>query len=248
MIGAAIAAGASLIGGNQANKTRLREARKQRQFSLDMWNRQNAYNTPARQMERLKDAGLNPALMYGQGNVGNAEKAMSYQTPQIENTGAIAAQSLASGAQIDLVNSQKKLNEANAFARTIEAYIKGGGSKKTATSMFQNQMDNLQADTNQKKQNIINLDTVNKLNKEYLKLEKAGYHKGNLPATLLKSVFGIDINTQEGQKTAQWLIGGMLGSKVFESLTGGVKNIFQAFKPSATINKTTTIGEMYNNK
>ena len=38
----------------------------------EFWNMQNAYNTPKAQMQRLKDAGLNPALMYGQGNVGNA--------------------------------------------------------------------------------------------------------------------------------------------------------------------------------
>ena len=228
--GDAIATGAGgiatgLLGGIGqifSNQEQKREGRKQRQFHEHMWERQNAYNTPAKQMERLKNAGLNPALMYGQGNTGNAMAAQGVQQSKIDNVGAAAAQGVASGVQLDLVNSQKKLNEANAFARTIEAYIKGGGSKKTATSMFQNQMENLNADTNQKKQNIINLDTVNKLNKEYLKLEKAGYHKGNLPATLLKSVFGIDINTQEGQKTAQWLIGGMLGSKVFESLTGGV--------------------------
>lgn len=32
---------------------------------------QNAYNTPRAQMQRLKDAGLNPNLMYQQGNTGN---------------------------------------------------------------------------------------------------------------------------------------------------------------------------------
>ena len=43
-------------------------------FGLDkqMYDYQNAYNTPAMQMQRLKDAGLNPALMYGQGTTGNA--------------------------------------------------------------------------------------------------------------------------------------------------------------------------------
>ena len=35
----------------------------------EFWNMQNEYNTPTKQVERLKAAGLNPALMYGQGNV-----------------------------------------------------------------------------------------------------------------------------------------------------------------------------------
>lgn len=38
-----------------------------RQWSLDDWNRQNAYNSPLQQMNRLREAGLNPALVYGNG-------------------------------------------------------------------------------------------------------------------------------------------------------------------------------------
>jgi len=41
--------------------------------NLDFWGRQNAYNTPEQQMQRFQNAGLNPALIYGQGNNGNAQ-------------------------------------------------------------------------------------------------------------------------------------------------------------------------------
>lgn len=41
-------------------------------FNLEMWNRQNEYNTPAAQMQRFKDAGLSPHLIYGRGESGNA--------------------------------------------------------------------------------------------------------------------------------------------------------------------------------
>lgn len=34
---------------------------------VDLWNMNNEYNTPAAQVQRLKDAGLNPALVYGTG-------------------------------------------------------------------------------------------------------------------------------------------------------------------------------------
>ena len=43
-----------------------------KQFALDMWGKNNAYNTPQMQMERFKAAGLNPHLIYGQGSPGNA--------------------------------------------------------------------------------------------------------------------------------------------------------------------------------
>jgi len=46
--------------------------RRSRKWSLEMWNRQNAYNTPAAQMQRFRDAGLNPMLMYSQGSGGLA--------------------------------------------------------------------------------------------------------------------------------------------------------------------------------
>lgn len=37
----------------------------------EFWNLQNQYNSPAQQMARLKSAGLNPNLVYGNGAVGN---------------------------------------------------------------------------------------------------------------------------------------------------------------------------------
>ena len=40
--------------------------------NVDFWNMQNEYNTPAQQMSRFAEAGLNPNLIYGQGNSGNA--------------------------------------------------------------------------------------------------------------------------------------------------------------------------------
>lgn len=46
----------------------------QDQYNRDLWDYQNAYNTPQAQMDRLKAAGLNPRLMYGSGGAatGNA--------------------------------------------------------------------------------------------------------------------------------------------------------------------------------
>lgn len=44
---------------------------KDREYSLADWNMQNAYNSPKSQMARLKEAKLNPHLMYKSGSVDN---------------------------------------------------------------------------------------------------------------------------------------------------------------------------------
>lgn len=74
----AIGAAAGLIGNvmNSRAQTNLNYANRQyadqtymwqRQDALADWHMQNNYNSPAAQMERLKAAGLNPNLVYGDG-------------------------------------------------------------------------------------------------------------------------------------------------------------------------------------
>lgn len=47
-------------------------AAKQNDWNIEQWNRENAYNTPSAQRQRLLDAGLNPNLMLNGGDAGNA--------------------------------------------------------------------------------------------------------------------------------------------------------------------------------
>lgn len=56
------------------------ENEKAYQRSLHMWNLQNEYNSPTQQMARIRAAGLNPNLVYGNGVTGNS----SGSTPQYE--------------------------------------------------------------------------------------------------------------------------------------------------------------------
>lgn len=50
-----------------------------------IFERDAAYNSPQAQMERLRAAGLNPNLMYGQGTVGNTSGSVAQmQTPRVE--------------------------------------------------------------------------------------------------------------------------------------------------------------------
>lgn len=69
--GAVVSAGANLISTNMTNRANERMQQEQNKWNLEQWERNNAYNSPAAQMQRLKAAGINPDLMYGQ-NAGGA--------------------------------------------------------------------------------------------------------------------------------------------------------------------------------
>lgn len=95
MLGAAIGAVSSIVGGYQQNRNidmqiaaqkdenqknreyNLNLAQRQNQWNIDQWNRENSYNTPAAQMARYRAAGLNPDLMYGQQNLAAASPEMT---------------------------------------------------------------------------------------------------------------------------------------------------------------------------
>lgn len=51
---------------------------------IEMWEMQNRYNSPAAQMSRFSEAGLNPMLIYQQGNPGNASSAPGTHVPNAE--------------------------------------------------------------------------------------------------------------------------------------------------------------------
>ena len=69
-VGGLVGSLASSLLGNRGARNRQRLADQQ---NIKFWNMQNAYNTPKEQMKRLKDAGLNPNLIYGSNaNTGTA--------------------------------------------------------------------------------------------------------------------------------------------------------------------------------
>ena len=92
---ALIGAGAALAGNavnaisqgnlNKKNRAFSKEMYNiQKQDNLDFWQMQNSYNSPEAQMARLKEAGLNPHLAYGNGSVANTGGSVSsphFSTP-----------------------------------------------------------------------------------------------------------------------------------------------------------------------
>lgn len=58
---------ASVAANKRQWKYQQRAMEKQQQYNKDLWDYQNAYNTPQQQMARYQAAGLNPHLIYGSG-------------------------------------------------------------------------------------------------------------------------------------------------------------------------------------
>lgn len=97
----------------------------QNQYAVENWRRANAYNTPAMQMARLKAAGLNPDLMYGNGaaglqgaDIGNPSLG---STPNVSNPTSSLASLMQANTERDLADSQVSLNKALAEKASADA-------------------------------------------------------------------------------------------------------------------------------
>lgn len=135
--------------------------------NLEMWQRQNAYNTPENQMQRFTDAGLNKNLIYGQGTPGNAMQQPKYERPETDYSGRLPIQlpEMVSqyqnvglkDAQIKAVKQQTQLSGVTTQLKEIEVLI----SSKTIDPRTKKILVNLQ-------QEIVKLGTL-ELQQEYKK-------------------------------------------------------------------------------
>lgn len=112
--GGIISIGNTLLG----NQSRKKESKRAFEYSKRMFDYQNAYNTPAKQMERLKKAGLNPALMYGQGTTGNAQGYPQMQPQQMQNP--LQLEALRSIAEIKNIDANTNKTNKEAGIKDIE--------------------------------------------------------------------------------------------------------------------------------
>lgn len=156
-IGSAITGGVSLLGGlidnntskknaqrairaqqeeNQKNREyNLMLAQQQNAWNVEQWERENEYNSPVKQMERFKKAGMNPDLMVGGGaqNLAAHSPQMTAGAPstptdmsalgQVPTLGQAIQTALRDsmiGAQIDNIKADTKQKEADAEGKTID--------------------------------------------------------------------------------------------------------------------------------
>lgn len=87
--------------------------------------KQTEYNSPTAQVERLKDANLNPALMYnGAGNTGSSEA--SAEGGNVGNPGILQPMAIQAGLQAEQIEAQTELTRAQANAVNLENMKEAG--------------------------------------------------------------------------------------------------------------------------
>lgn len=126
-----------MYGQQAANRRNEQLARDARAHDVRMWRMMADYNTPQMQMQRLREAGLNPNLIYGSGsaNTGNVTAAQKSPVAEVQNEMAnianvnlLPAISLyqdwqVKKAQIDNLNAQKEVLEQEKQAKLLHNYF-----------------------------------------------------------------------------------------------------------------------------
>lgn len=114
------------LGANAQQDANLYLAGFQHDRNWDMLQYMNQYNSPAAQRKRFEDAGLNPALMYGQGTPGNMQSAPQYPNIQPADFQRVTADlgtklqaAMLMKSQTDLTN--QKVNESGVKQDLMQA-------------------------------------------------------------------------------------------------------------------------------
>lgn len=200
---------ASAIAARAQKKSNLELAKTQADANQQYQDSQNAYNSPKQQMARFQEAGLNPNLVYTQGNPGNQPSALSYpdigRVNQQEvganlstnfnqaalmqaQTGAINAKTIQTQAMTEVNKMQAKLIAANPLLDDAGFSAIIDGLKSTAAlKMSQNQGQILQ---NQ----ITDMSAGHQVNKVFNEVQlleqkfNLGQQDGKIKAEILKSM------------------------------------------------------------
>lgn len=226
-----------------------------RKYNLEQWHRQNLYNHPLEQMARLKQAGLNPNLIYGSSPgsaVGNAGAVAPGKAPELnyrdffspglqsfQNVRLNQAQTNNLQADVMLKGTQslKTANEAGLRGRELDK-LNATFDELIGTTKLDFAIKGIQYDVAKglAPHQIANMQSTAEknrlgallLNKD-LEYAQAGFPKGNTIGTVMKGVFNLDMTNPTDRKTAQAIVVAVLGSQVIGSFTSSFKNLMQAF-------------------
>lgn len=144
----AMAAGAAADGlfgmGTQAmtNHANKQASEAQMNFNREMWHLNNEYNKPINQMARLKEAGLNPNLIYGSGVSGatglSSSPAKSYTKPEYRLEFGTPFQNFV---QLKYLNAQTDNVKASTEVKEQEQLLKNAQTAESLSRNAKNQAD-----------------------------------------------------------------------------------------------------------
>ncbi len=170
--GAILSTAGSLFGNMIGNRgKREAEARANAQ-NIKFWNMQNAYNTPAQQMARFKDAGLNPNLIYGKGTPGNAEQITGAKAPDYEMDNPLA--NITDFADIKAKDAQKNNLNSQTANVSMDTLIKAQNLRKTtkdADNIIKYSSQMLEADLKKKNEEAA-ISKINRITLDQTKTDR----------------------------------------------------------------------------
>lgn len=119
---------------DRANAQNLEIAKMQNSWNLEQWHRENSYNKPTQQMQRLSEAGLNPNLVYGNGATTQAAASPRAAGAKMEafkdyNFGLQEA----TGTYLNTLNTEKNLELAQSQKAALDAQTLHEGVKQAET-------------------------------------------------------------------------------------------------------------------
>lgn len=244
-IAAAATSVGSLVGSIGSGRKAYHRSKKlmDKQFAMDksMYDYQNQYNLPSAQMERLKKAGLNPALMYGQGTTGNAAGYPQSKFTQLNpymsagDIGQVANASI----QMALVKAQKENIDADTDVKETSAARNRVLTAKDRREirLINKKIVNMDASTAKMLQEETNLKTLNdyqrlqnELQTKVVARANKGIIKGDTIGNILE-MFGLDpVNNKDHRNWLYGALGAWYGSTVAKNIMQGVGSLIPSKK------------------
>ena len=242
-LGAALAATGMTVAAllkNRGDKRRQQEADRQ---NLAFWNTTNKYNHPIEQMSRLKLAGLNPNLIYGQSVSGATGNAGSQPAPSKAAPYGGFDQAIPMGLKGFLAEDQQKNLKAQsinylASAATskstkaaIDAKLPAQVQQLTAAASIEQVKSEIQASTKQAQINKIIADSnisqaTAKLKQIDLQFAQKGAPKGNTLGIIMNGL-GLDLNSEKDKKIFKGLVYTWFASGIIGKLSPALQSFFK---------------------
>lgn len=167
----------------------------QRRNALSDWEMNNDYNSPIKQMARLREAGLNPNLIYGSGSAqtGNAGEVRGVQTPSLDRqTPDMSGISRLGGAYINAQQQRAELDNTRAQNSVIQNQAALLEAQRLAIPIKNRNIDasteNIQSGTN--------INSLIAQVKSANQITDVAYRKQQLSKLLADTNFTIDSNSR----------------------------------------------------